>query len=211
MRPRHRRRSCVVIAAFSGWVLSRGAQPGTLLSPPLIALLLIANLIPAIALMVLFSRKMAMGRAAAGRVGSGRLHTRLVALVFGHRRGADRAGRDLRLVAVPERARILVLRPRPRDAREYRAGRPVDVRYEVERVADETVDRERRPAGYLRADHDRRSAIPEAFGRKQVLNRNLSEAIIFTYGPDKQIRTLALVDPYDRPLEKVIPPAAVES
>ena len=70
----------VIIAAFSGLVLSRGAQPGTLLSPPLIALLLIANLIPAIVLMVLFSRKVAMDRAAAGGLGSGRLHTRLVAL-----------------------------------------------------------------------------------------------------------------------------------
>ena len=70
----------VVIAAFSGLVLSRGAAPGTLLSPPLIALLLIANLIPAIVLMVLFSRKVAMDRAAAGGLGSGRLHTRLVAL-----------------------------------------------------------------------------------------------------------------------------------
>src|SRR5580765_3534645 len=70
----------VVIAAFSGWVLSRGAQPGTLLSPPLIALLLIANLIPAIALMVLFSRRIAMSRAEKGGLGSGRLHTRLVAL-----------------------------------------------------------------------------------------------------------------------------------
>ena len=70
----------IAIAMFSGWVLSRGAQPGTLLSPPLIALILVANLIPAIALMVLFSRKVAMDRAARGGLGSGRLHTRLVAL-----------------------------------------------------------------------------------------------------------------------------------
>ena len=37
-----------------------------MLSPPLIALLLIANLIPAIALMVLLSRRIAMARAAQG-------------------------------------------------------------------------------------------------------------------------------------------------
>ena len=65
---------------FSAWLLGRGAQPGTLLSPPLIALLLVANLIPAIALMVLYSRRIAMARAALGGLGSGRLHTRLVAL-----------------------------------------------------------------------------------------------------------------------------------
>jgi len=67
-------------ASFSVWLLSRPAQPGTLLSPPLIAALLIANLIPAIALMVLLSRRIAMRRAERGGLGTGRLHTRLVAL-----------------------------------------------------------------------------------------------------------------------------------
>ena len=65
---------------FSVWVLRRGAEPGTLLTPPLIALLLIANLLPAIALMVLYSRRVAVRRAEKGGLGSGRLHVRLVAL-----------------------------------------------------------------------------------------------------------------------------------
>ena len=73
---------------------------------------------------------------------------------------------------------------------------------EVERVANETVTMSGDLAGYLRiiAIDDPRFA--EAFGRNQVLNRNLSEAIIFTYGADRQIRTLALVNPYDRPLDQ---------
>ncbi len=50
----------------------------------------------------------------------------------------------------------------------------------------------------------------EAFAKLQVLNRGLSEAIIFTYGADKQIRTLALVNPYNRPLEKVITPQKID-
>src|SRR3954470_7413011 len=66
--------------AFSVWVLRRGAEPGTLLTPPLIALLLVANLLPAIALMVLYSRQVAVRRAEKGGLGSGRLHVRLVAL-----------------------------------------------------------------------------------------------------------------------------------
>src|SRR3954453_16931275 len=66
--------------AFSVWLLRRGAEPGTLLKPPLIALLLIANLLPAIALMVLYTRKVAVRRAEEGGLGSGRLHVRLVAL-----------------------------------------------------------------------------------------------------------------------------------
>ena len=66
--------------ALSYAILSREAAPGSMLSPPQIALLLIANLIPAIALMVLLSRRIAMARAAARAIGTGQLHTRLVAL-----------------------------------------------------------------------------------------------------------------------------------
>jgi len=75
--------SAVVLAgtlAFSYAMLSREAEPGSMLSPPQIALLLIANLIPAIALMVLMSRKIARARAVARAIGTGQLHTRLVAL-----------------------------------------------------------------------------------------------------------------------------------
>ncbi len=62
--------------AISVSVLTGENEPGEMLSPPLIALLLVANLIPSIALMVLLSRKIAQTRA----VGTGQLHTRLVAL-----------------------------------------------------------------------------------------------------------------------------------
>jgi len=65
---------------LSYWMLSRVGEPGSMLTPPQIALLLIANLIPAIALMVLLSRRIAMARAAARAIGTGQLHTRLVAL-----------------------------------------------------------------------------------------------------------------------------------
>jgi two-component system nitrogen regulation sensor histidine kinase NtrY len=66
--------------ALSYVVLTREAAPGTMLRPLEIALLLIANLIPAIALMVLLSRKVARARAVARAIGTGQLHTRLVAL-----------------------------------------------------------------------------------------------------------------------------------
>src|SRR5690348_12978936 len=70
----------VAMMALSVWVLRRGAEPGTLLSPPLIALLLVAILLPAIILMALYARKVAVRRAEEGGLGSGRLHIRLVAL-----------------------------------------------------------------------------------------------------------------------------------
>ena len=70
----------VATLAFSFIVLSREAAPGSMLSPPAIALLLIANLIPSIALMVLLSRRIARARATSRGIGTGQLHTRLVAL-----------------------------------------------------------------------------------------------------------------------------------
>ena len=69
----------VGMAALSVWLLRR-AEPGTLVSPPLIALLLVALLLPSIALMALYARKLALRRAERGGLGSGRLHIRLVGL-----------------------------------------------------------------------------------------------------------------------------------
>src|SRR3954453_4635585 len=68
------------IMALSFWLLRRDAEPGTLSRAPLIALLLILNLLPAIALMVLYARKVAVRRAEQGGLGSGGVHVRLVAL-----------------------------------------------------------------------------------------------------------------------------------
>ncbi|MFL6785379.1 MAG: ATP-binding protein [Sphingomicrobium sp.] len=194
---------------LSVWLLSRGAEPGTLLSPPLIALLLIANLLPAIALMVLFSRRVAVRRAERGGLGSGRLHVRLVALFSA-------------LAAVPT---VLVAifasllfqsglevwfsnRARGMLENTVQVARASYDR-EVERVENETTTASTDLAGYLRQTTIDDPRFAEAFARNQVLNRNLSEAIIFTYGEDKQIRTLALVNPYDRALEKVITPASI--
>ena len=65
---------------LSVWLMGRSAEPGTLLEPPVIAVLLIGILLPAIALMALYARKVAVRRAERGGLGSGRLHVRLVAL-----------------------------------------------------------------------------------------------------------------------------------
>ena len=70
----------LAMIALSALMLRRSAEPGTLLSPPLIAMLLIGILLPAIALMALYARKLAVRHAEQGGVGSGRLHVRLVAL-----------------------------------------------------------------------------------------------------------------------------------
>jgi two-component system nitrogen regulation sensor histidine kinase NtrY len=71
----------IAIAAASYWLVVGHGRSETLLLPPLMAALLVANLVPAMALMVLIARRIAMRRAARSPVGGrGRLHVRLVAL-----------------------------------------------------------------------------------------------------------------------------------
>src|SRR3954467_6400855 len=55
-------------------ILVRSGDPGSLLSPPLIALSLVGILIPSIALMVLLSRRFAKARAREGGLEGGTLH-----------------------------------------------------------------------------------------------------------------------------------------
>ena len=188
--------SClVIIAAFSGLALSRGAQPGTLLSPPLIALLLIANLIPAIVLMVLFSRKVAMARAARGGLGSGRLHTRLVALF------SVIAAVPTVLVAIfasllfqsglefwfSDRARGML-----ENTVEVAHGA---YRFELGRVGNETTTMAGDVAGYLRQLplDDPRFVEGVAY---QTYRRSLNEATVLRIGTNGDVQSFALVNPY---------------
>jgi two-component system nitrogen regulation sensor histidine kinase NtrY len=199
----------LAMIGVSGWLLRQGAEASTLISPPLLALLLIAILLPAIALMALYARKVAVRRAEQGGLGSGRLHIRLVALFTAI------AAVPTVLVAIfasvlfqsglefwsSKRARSML----ENTAQIARAS----YEREVERVSNETVTASADLATYLRMTTIEDPRFQVAFARNQVLNRNLSEAIIFTFGADKQIRTIALVDPYDRPLSRDIPPAAL--
>ena len=196
----------LVATAFSSIaLLSRGAEPGTFVTPALIALLMVANLLPAIALMVLLSRRVAMARAERDGLASARLHTRLVALF------SVLAAVPTVIVAIfasllfqsglefwfSDKARGMLENTVQIARTTYDA--------EVERVAAETETMSGDLSGYLQQVEFNDPRFVDPFSR-QVLIRNLSEAIIFTYGPDKQIRTLALVNPYDRPLDKVITP-----
>jgi two-component system nitrogen regulation sensor histidine kinase NtrY len=100
-RPRWRRRLSV-LARRSGWtvwaeigsalvllsaligsylIVTRTGSPEAPLSPEMVAVLVVANLVPAMALMVLVARRLAIRRAVRSNIGGkGRLHVRLVAL-----------------------------------------------------------------------------------------------------------------------------------
>ena len=191
-------------AALSVWLLNRGAQPGTLLSPPLIALLLVANLIPAIGLMVLLSRRIARGRAERGGVGTGALHTRLVGLF------SVIAAVPTVLVAIFasflfQAGLEFWLSDRARDMLENAAAIAQNAyQEEVERVAAESLAMSQDVSEYLRQVPIDDPRFADALAGIQVYRRNLSEAVIFRVTEEGEILSLALVNPYDRPLEQVI-------
>src|SRR5215213_5126361 len=175
----------ILIASVS--IISRSGEPGSLLSPPLIALLLIAILIPAIGLMVLLSRRLAMARAEQGGLAGGKLHTRLVALF------SVIAAVPTVLVAIfasllfqsglefwfSDKARGMIENTVELARTTYST--------EVERVANNTLTMSGDLAGYLRLVDIEDPRFADGFGR-QVLNRNLSEAIVVNVGEDGIMR-----------------------
>ncbi len=208
-------RLTILVAAFllvmmgTTFVLLRSAgDPTQLLSPPFIALLLIANLIPAIAVMVLLSRKLAMARAVRGGVGTGRLHTKLVALY------SVIAAAPTVLVAIyasllfqsgiefwfSDRARTML----ENTVEVARAS----YQQEADRVSNETVAMSNDLGGYLKQVPMDDPQFIDLFGR-QVLIRNLSEAVVLNIGKDGVPRSLVLVNPYDRSLETVVTKKAI--
>jgi two-component system nitrogen regulation sensor histidine kinase NtrY len=71
----------IAVAVATYFVVRAGAAPQRLLTPPLVALLLVVNLGPCVALIMLLGRRIAKSRVAkSGTGGEGRLHVRLVAL-----------------------------------------------------------------------------------------------------------------------------------
>ncbi|QIK96069.1 hypothetical protein G7076_06040 [Sphingomonas sp. HDW15A] len=198
----------VGMLALSVTVLIGGDDPQSFLSPPLIALLLVSILIPAIALMVLLSRRLAMARAEERGLAGGRLHTRLVALF------SVVAAVPTVMVAIfasllfqsglefwfSDRAKGLVENSVALVRGAYDR--------EVDRVSAETTTMSGDVAGYLKEVSIENPVFAQGFAT-QVLQRNLSEAIIFTVGPDGTIQSLALVNPYDRALNEVITPKTI--
>ncbi|HEY0085085.1 MAG TPA: ATP-binding protein [Allosphingosinicella sp.] len=194
----------VAIATVSYFIVSKESRPGALLTPPLVATLLVANLVPAMALMVLVARRFAMRRAASSLIGGrGRLHVRLVALF------SVIASVPTLLVVIfasllfqigadfwsSERARAMLENTATIAQEAYQQ--------ELTRVELETVTMSKDLIEFL---SERGLDDPQfaEFFFNQVYVRNLSEAVIMSVGPDGEIRRLALVNPYDRTLEREV-------
>jgi len=172
------------------------------LTPPLVALLLVANLVPAIALLVLWGRRVARKRATRSPIGGGgRLHVRLVALFSV-------------IAAVPTLLVVIFasllfqygvefwFSDRARGMLEN-AGELAQGYYQEKRedVAAETTTMAGDIREILNQALPDSPAFVEAYGW-QVLARELSESAIVSIGSDGTARTLAMVNPDARPVER---------
>jgi two-component system nitrogen regulation sensor histidine kinase NtrY len=200
--------AAIAIGAGTYFILE-GQASNRPLTPPLVALLLIANLVPAMALLVLWGRRVAKRRAAQSPIGGGgRLHVRLVALFSV-------------IAAVPT---ILVVifasvlfqygvefwfSDRARGMLEN-AGELAQGYYQEKRqdVAAETVTMAGDLRDYLSQARSDSPQFAEGYGW-QVLSRKFSESAIVTISADGTARTLAMVNPDARPVEQRVSPEVV--
>lgn len=186
----------LVVAPLSYLILARQAEPGSLLDPPLVAILLVANLIPAIALMVLFSRRVARRRAAMGGLGSGRLHTRLVALFS--------AVAAIPTVIVVVFASLLLQsglefwfsgRARSMLENTVEVARTT-YRLEIARLGSEAVAMSGDVSDYLAEMDLDDPRFKEALAY-QAYQRSLNESAVLKIDAPGQVQTLALINAYE--------------
>ena len=196
----------IVMAVASYFIVTRQGSPQSLLTPPMVAMLLVANLVPATALMVLVARRVAMGRAARSQVGGrGRLHVRLVALFSV-------------IASVPTLLVVIFASLLFQSGTEFwfsdRARGMLENAYaiaqagydsEIERVSNETRTMGGDLALFLSEQPIDSPEFAEYFVG-QVFYRNLSEAVLMRVSEESGVQTLALVNPYERSLNEAVKP-----
>jgi len=199
----------LAMIATSYFVLSSRDADEILVTPLMGAALLVANLVPAMALMVLFARRMALRRARRSTVGgSGRLHVRLVALFSV-------------IASVPTLLVVIFASYLFQSGTEFwfsakargmlenaSAIAESNFREELDRVNRETITMAGDLAATLSQYSPESQQFSEVFAR-QVYYRNLSEAILMRVTPQHGVQSLALVNPYERSLESVVRPEMV--
>ena len=193
--------SLLVMATISYFIITDRGSPETLLTPPMVATLLVANLVPAMALMVLVARRLAMRRAAESPIGGrGRLHVRLVALfsviasvptllvvIFASL--LFQSGLDFWL---SDRAQT-VIKNAQEIASQYRKDQRAEVELEVQTMGSDVV-------GWV----NEQGIDDPRFGDfmlDQTTRRKLLETALLTITDKGEIQMQGGVNLYDRPLE----------
>ncbi|MDB5667101.1 MAG: hypothetical protein JWL74_51 [Alphaproteobacteria bacterium] len=197
----------VATATVSYFVIAGRDSPADWLSPPIVAGLLVANLVPAMALMVLIARRIAKRRATRLGLGEGRLHVRLVVLFSV-------------IAAIPTLLVVVFASVLFQSSQEFwfsdrwrgsveNAVRLTRQSYdrEVTRVENENVAMATDLARALgEVDYD--DPQFHLFFGEQILNRNLSEGILIRFTPQTGIQGLLFINPYERAnLEQSIDPS----
>ncbi|HZG33977.1 MAG TPA: HAMP domain-containing protein, partial [Sphingopyxis sp.] len=185
------------------------AQSERLLTPALVAAIMVVNLVPAMALIVLIGSRVARARAMRSMAGgSGRLHVRLVALFS--------------LIAATPTLLVVIFASllfqfgvdfwfsdRSRGMFENAAGLAEGYYQENQReVAANTVAMATDLGNVLERV---RTDAPDfsSFYLQQVVVRNLNESAIIEIGADGVARTAAAIDPDNRAAENRLQPAMV--
>ncbi len=201
----------ILIATVIGtyFVVTRTGAPETPLTPGVVAALLVANLVPAMALMVLFARRLAVRRAAGSDIGGkGRLHVRLVALF------SIIASVPTLLVAIfasflfqsgvnfwfSDQART-VLASAEKVSQIYANEHRERVRLDVQVMGADVVDR-----------INRFGIASEAFRDDflyQTAARQLTETAVLTLGPEGELASETEVNFDNRPLAERFSPEAL--
>lgn len=192
------------------FVISGNTGSQRLLTPPLVALLLVANLVPLVALIVLIGRRIAMRRAARSPLGGrARLHVRLVAIF------SILASVPTIFVSIvasllfqygvefwySDRARSML-----ENASAVAQGSFNDLKDRVGSNAEAmSIDLARELATGMPID----APIFAQFFAQQTLQRELSEAAVLRELPSGEFQTLAILNPYEALIEQQISKDAV--
>jgi two-component system, NtrC family, nitrogen regulation sensor histidine kinase NtrY len=201
----------LAMVTISYFIIAGRGDPQALLTPPTVAMMLVANLVPAMALMVLVARRVAMGRAARSPIGGrGRLHVRLVALF------SAIASVPTLLVVIfasilfqsglqfwfSDRART-VLENADNVAQVYAEENKERINRDIVAMANDVV----RDINEIGID-DPEFADKYFF---QVVARDLTESAIVAVGPNSELQLIAFVNLDDRALDQRFPPQVLAS
>ena len=200
----------IVSVAIATYIFVTGdAQSERLLTPALVAAIMVANLVPAMALIVLIGSRVARARAVRSMAGgNGRLHVRLVALFS--------------LIAAAPTLLVVIFASllfqfgvdfwfsdRSRGMFENAASLAEGYYQENQKdVAANTIAMAQDIGAFL----DRVSTDDPGFSNyyfQQVVVRSLNESAVIEIGPDNVARTAAALNPDNRPVENRLSPSMV--
>ncbi len=198
----------LVVTALATFILIRETTGQAVLAPWSVALLLVLNLLPAMALLVFVGRRIVLRRAGTAAAAGARLHTRLVALFSV-------------TAMIPTVLVVIFSTYLFQSGMEFWfSDRSRGMFENAVSVAQNFFESEQRHvsantramARDLRAELRRTRVDSDAFYDfyvQQVVVRELSESAIIQAGPDGISRTLALIDPQNSATENRLPATTI--